>query len=72
MRREVVWLGVAFLGLAALPPLSAQQLKLRLTLGGGQHTHSFEFMAFSPDGKTLASGSDDKTVMLWDVAKGGR
>ena len=27
-------------------------------------------MAFSPDGKTLASGSDDNTVRLWEVRSG--
>src|SRR4051794_3232059 len=59
---------VACLGLLLLSPLSAQEPKLRGTLNG--HTGFVICVACSPDGKMLASGSQDHTIKLWDVASG--
>jgi WD40 repeat protein len=42
--------------------------KLLATLQG--HTGNVYSVAWSPDGKTLASAPDDRTVKLWDVAAG--
>ena len=55
-------------GLVASSPISAQEQKPRATLKG--HIKGVRSVAFSPDGKTLASGSYDNTIKLWDVGTG--
>ena len=41
---------------------------VNLTLKG--HTDTVNALAFTTNGRTLASGSDDKTIRLWDTSTG--
>jgi WD40 repeat protein len=62
-----MWLVLAW-GLFLASPLSAEDKKPRTSFEG--HTEMVRCVAFSPDGKTLASGSFDNTIRFWDVASG--
>jgi WD40 repeat protein len=51
------------------PPLPAGA-RVRLGTAGLRHTDAATSVAFSPDGKTAASGGADGRVYLWEVATG--
>ena len=55
------------IGTAFALPANAPHPRLIVQTG---HSDAITCVAFSPDAKTLASGSRDQTIRLWDTATG--
>jgi Caspase domain/WD domain, G-beta repeat len=65
VRRSLVMLVICLLGLALADRFADVQILRTL-----EHTAGVRFVAFSPDGHTVATGSVDKKIRLWDVSTG--
>jgi WD40 repeat protein len=61
-------IGIASIILSlVLCPAFAERPELVAQTG---HTNAINCLAFSPDGKLLATGSHDQTIILWDIRTG--
>ncbi|GAB4291522.1 MAG: hypothetical protein Fur0025_26780 [Oscillatoriaceae cyanobacterium] len=61
-------IATAAIPISAAPKVLSAMISPKKTLAG--HSQQVRSVAFSPDGQTLASGSLDGTIKLWDLAKG--
>ena len=64
--KNIIAVGCVYPDIITLDAITGSQMAV---LSG--HTSYVRSVTFSSDGRSLASGSDDKTIKLWDVQTGG-
>jgi len=65
------WKDTVALGLGSGDIITLDRITGSQTAIFSGHTGWVETLTFSSDGRSLVSGSDDTTIMLWDVQTGG-